>query len=243
MTIHDPRSNSSTEAALRAWVGALDAVSEAETIGILRKIGALLIRDCQIHVLDTVIQPLWVEAYYFRADFFPDLNTHRSPLQKNRFGRLYFHRRGYGGLDLCLSDSEDAWLSFLLKASLVNGVFRTQKGALSILSDTGKTKAELEALDHILVPANNRHRVAYAPRVNLAKPCYGDAPLAAFALDALPRYDFRFAHGVLEPTVREYMTGYMAAHPAETGAEYRAACRRVFGWAPAFVGKISNQEP
>ena len=164
-------------------------------------------------------------------------------MQKNRFGRLYFHRRGYGGLDLCLSDSEDAYLSFLLKACLLNGSFRTQKGMLSILSDTGRTRTELEDLTPTLAPASGCHTVSYAPRVNLAKPCYGDAPLAAFALDALPRYDFRFAHGVLEPTVREYMTGYMAAHPAETGAEYRAACRRVFGWAPAFVGKISNQEP
>ena len=221
---------------LRDLVQGLEHTSEAEAIGILQKIGAILIHDCQIQVAGAVIEPLWVEAYYFRADSFPDLNIHRSPLQKNRFGKLYFHRRGYGGLDLCLSDSEELYLSFLLKACLLNGSFQTQKGLLTILSDTGRTKAELEGLTPVLVPVPGSHSIAYAPRVNLARPCYREAPLAAFAMDALPQYDFRFARKVLGETVRAYMTAYEAAHPGRTGAEYRAECRRVFGWSPAFVG-------
>ena len=224
------------EPRLRNLAEALETASEAEAIEILQKMGELLINGCQIRVLDTVMEPLWVEAYYFRADPFLDLNTHRSNRQKNRFGKLYFHRRGYGGVDLCLSDSPEWYLSFLLKAALVNGGFRTQKGILAILPDTGKTKAELEDLDHVLAPAENHYRVDYAPRVNLAKPCYADAHLAAFAMDTLSQYDFGFAHKVLRENVREYMAAYMGNHPGCPGAEYRAECRRVFGWAPAFVG-------
>ena len=224
------------EPRLRNLAEALEDASEAEAIEVLQKMGEFLINGCQIRVLDTVIEPLWVEAYYFRADSFPDLNTHRSDRQRNRFGRLYFHRRGYGGVDLCLSDSDRWYLSFLLKATLVDGVFRTQKGILAILPDTGKTKAALEDLENILAPAQGGHRVSYTARVNLAKPCYGDARLAAFAMDALPKYDFGFAHKVLRENVREYMAGYMGNHPGHPGAEYRAECRRVFGWVPAFVG-------
>lgn len=239
----DGRQNQGVLDVLHDLVNDLEYAPEAETIGVLQKIGAMLIHDCQIQAAGAVIEPLWVEAYYFREGFFPDRNTHRSDWQKNRFGRLYFHRRGYGGVDLCLSDSPEWYLSFLLKAALVNGVFRTQKGVLSLLPETGKTKAELEDLDHILAPAPNYHRVDYAPRVNLAKPCYREASLAAFAMDALPQYDFGFAHKVLRENIRNYMAGYMAAHPAGTSAEYRAECRRVFGWAPAFAGKIANKEP
>ena len=230
------------EPRLQNLAGALEAASEAEAMEILQEIGEFLINGCQIRVLDTVIEPLWVEAYYFREDSFPDLNTHSSDRQRNRFGRLYFHRRGYGGVDLCLSDSDRWYLSFLLKAGLVDGVFRTQKGILTILPDTGKTKTELESLENILVPAQGGHRVSYTARVNLARPCYGDARLAAFAMDALPQHDFGFAHKVLRENVREYMAGYMGNHPDRSGAEYRAECRRVFGWTPAFVKKPQGRD-
>ena len=230
------------EARLRSMAEGLEAASEAESIGILQKIGASLINDCQIRLPGTVIEPLWVEAYYFRVDSFPDLNTHRSDRQRNRFGKLYFHRRGYGGVDLCLSDSDRWYLSFLLKATLVNGRFRTQKGILTISPDTGKTKAELEDLENILVPAHAGHKVSYAARVNLARPCYGDVRLAAFAMDTLPQYDFGFAHKVLRGNVREYMAAYMEDHPGCSGAEYRAECRRVFGWAPDFLKSLQNRE-
>lgn len=223
------------ERRLRELTGALETASEADTVEILQKIGAFLISGCRIRVLDTVIEPLWVEAYYFRADAFPDCNTHRSDRQRDRFGKLYFHRRGYGGVDLCLSDSDRWYLSFLLKATLVNGQFRTQKGILPVLAETGKTKAELEELENLLVPAPCCRRVSYAARVNLTKPCHADAKLAAFSMDALSQYDFGFAHKVLRENVREYMAGYLECHPGCSGAEYRAECRRLFGWVPAFV--------
>ena len=223
---------------LQALGKALETASEGKAIEILQQIGEILINGCQIRAFDTVIEPLWVEAYYFRDPGFLDCNTHRSDWQKNRFGRLYFHRRGYGGLDLCLSDSNRWYLSFLLKATLVNGQFRTQKGILDILPDMGKTKAELEGLENILVPAQNRHRVSYTTRVNLAKPCYGDARLAAFAMDALPQYNFSFARRNLRENVREYMAAYAAAHPDASPEARRAECRRVFGWTPDFVSRL-----
>lgn len=43
-------------------------------------------------------------------------------------------------------------------------------------------------------------------------------------------YDFRFARKDLRANVREYLLAYMTAHPGCTEQEYRAECRRVFGW-------------
>ena len=71
--------------------------------------------------------------------------------------------------------------------------------------------------------------------MNLAKPCYSDTPLTSFALDAIPKYDFRFARKNLRENVRAYLLAYMAAHPDCTEQECREKCRRVFGWVPDLV--------
>ena len=97
-----------------------------EPVHILQMLGDKLINDCRIEVFGVTIEPLWVEAYCYDETHFPDYNTHRSRKQKNRFGQMYFHERGYGGVDICLSNSEDFCLSFLLKATLANGHFLTQ---------------------------------------------------------------------------------------------------------------------
>lgn len=178
---------------LRTLVSNLKNAAYDEQVHILQMLGDKLINDCRIEVFGVTIEPLWVEAYCYDETHFPDHNTHRSRKQKNRFGQMYFHERGYGGLDICLSNSEDFCLSFLLKATLANGRFLTQTQLPRVLLSTGKTKADFEHLEDILHPANARHTICHTTRVNLAKPCYSDAPLTSFALDAIPKYDFRFA--------------------------------------------------
>ena len=42
-------------------------------------------------------------------------------LQSGRFGKLYFHRKGLGGVDVCLSAAGDYALCCTLKAAVVNG--------------------------------------------------------------------------------------------------------------------------
>ena len=200
-----------------------------EQVHILQMLGDKLINDCRIEVFGVTIEPLWVEAYCYDETHFPDYNTHRSRKQKNRFGQMYFHERGYGGVDICLSNSEDFCLSFLLKATLANGHFLTQTQLPRVLLSTGKTKADFEHLEDILHPANARHTICHTTRVNLTKPCYSDAPLTSFALDAIPKYDFRFARKNLRENVRAYLLAYMAAHPDCTEQECRAECFRVFG--------------
>lgn len=180
-----------------------------EPVHILQMLGDKLINDCRIEVFGVTIEPLWVEAYCYDETHFPDYNTHRSRKQKNRFGQMYFHERGYGGVDICLSNSEDFCLSFLLKATLTNGHFLTQTQLLRVLLSTGKTKADFEHLEDILHPANARHTICHTTRVNLTKPCYSDAPLTSFALDAIPKYDFRFARKNLRENVRAYLLAYM----------------------------------
>ena len=122
-----------------------------EQVHILQMLGDKLINDCRIEVFGVTIEPLWVEAYCYDETHFPDYNTHRSRKQKNRFGQMYFHERGYGGVDICLSNSEDFCLSFLLKATLANGHFLTQTQLPRELLSTGKTPGKARSTAHACV--------------------------------------------------------------------------------------------
>ena len=74
--------------------------------------------------------------------------------------------------------------------------------------------------------------------MNLVRPCYRDAPLTSFALDAIARYDFRFARKALRANVRTYLLTYISAHPGCTEKDCKAECRRVFGWVPDLVQEL-----
>ena len=140
---------------------------EKDIIELLREIEKKLIAEYVIKAEGLIIEPLWVEAYYFNKNVFSDCNTHLSEKQKNRFGQLYFHEKGRGGFDICLSDSEDYYLSFLLKRTLINGEFVKQTEIEDVLKKYGKTKEELENVEEVLVrrEANQNYKVRYTTRI------------------------------------------------------------------------------
>ena len=51
----------------------------------------------------------------------PKTNYEIWNLQSGRFGQLYFHQKGSGGIDVCLSDSQDYALCCTIRAAEVNG--------------------------------------------------------------------------------------------------------------------------
>lgn len=221
------------------------ANSDPERIRILQEIGAKLINEYEIKVEDLTIQPLWVEAYYYNPKKFADCNTHMNENQKGHFGQLYFHKKGYGGFDICLSDSEDYYLSFLLKATLINGVFTKQTGVYEILKKTDTTKEKLEKEKNILIKtnANSTCEVCYAQRVGITKPCYRKEKLAIFSINALTKeeYDFKFARKSLEPIVKQVIEEYIADNPKCTEKECKIKCKELFGWVPDIVTNLVKE--
>ncbi len=187
----------------------VNETNEKKQIRILQEINRTILTKYVIQICDLTIEPLWVEAYYYDKKSFPDCNTHMSNKQKNRFGQLYFHEKGYGGLDICLSHNDSYYLSVLLKATLIyskcdgcaDKEFKKQTGIYDILTKTGLSKSDIEAMDNVLVKsekAENRKegQVINAVRVNLQKPCFKDALLAACPLNALlDGYNISFPNG------------------------------------------------
>lgn len=97
---------------------------------ILREINRMFLRKYMIQMDECFrLYPIEVEAYYYNAPHFVDTTVHRNNLQKNRFGRLYFHRAGRaehtafrydrGGVDVCLSCGE-YYLGILLRSAWIN---------------------------------------------------------------------------------------------------------------------------
>lgn len=94
----------------------------SERIRLLQKLNEKLLSEYYIKIDENFkIYPLLVEAYYYHEGKFEDGSTHGSKNQKgkDRFGKLYFHEKGRGGVDICLSCGDYA-LSFLIKNSMVD---------------------------------------------------------------------------------------------------------------------------
>lgn len=90
-----------------------------EIVKRLQEIEIKLLCNYSISIGNIKIFPILLEAYYKNSKYFNDKHVHGSPRQYGRFGEVYIHEDGYGGIDLCLSDSREYALSFLIKNSIV----------------------------------------------------------------------------------------------------------------------------
>ena len=174
--------------------------NENRIISILQKIGKEIVTHYEIKLDDLTIDPVWVEAYYYNKYEFPDCNLHMDIKQKNNDESIYFHTRGYGGFDVCLSDNEN-YLSFLIKGYLIEGKYYSQTGIYEYITSTyGKEKQkdiirQWEDLQRVLEynPEKSKigTKVATLQRMNLEKPTYIDKPLGIFRIDsAFEKYNF-----------------------------------------------------
>lgn len=150
---------------------------EAEQVKILQEIGKELLTEYVIKVGDITIKPLWVEAYYSDASTgFVDESVHGNEGQKNRYGALYFHHKTddqRSGVDLCLSCG-DYCLSYLLKYTLVNGIFKSQAQLSGMIPQELRDDAK-----NVLVKEHNPTDVVVCTRrIGITSGKYKDSELA-----------------------------------------------------------------
>lgn len=217
---------------------------EKKQIAILQEIGTKLIAEYEIHIADLIIEPLWLEAYYFDVDNgFIDPFVHRADEQKGKenCGKLYFHHKtddARGGVDICLSCGT-YYLSFLLKYTLVNGEYTTQ----SQLS--GKIRAPYSKLEEkkkaqiLCKKANKTNYIVYTSRIGLdstkennsekrsQKEAYQSLPLAIVC-------DFhkKFSRSLSLPGKEKLIKQYLHSS-SMTAIEKAAFCREYLGYCPS----------
>ena len=146
-------------------------------VNFLQEIGKKLLTEYVIKIGDITIKPLWVEAYYSDTNTgFVDEAVHGNECQKNQYGALYFHHKTddqRSGVDICLSCG-NYYLSYLLKYTLVNGIFKSQAQLSSMIPHELRGTAK-----NVLVKEQNPAEVmVYTKRIGIMSSAYKDADLA-----------------------------------------------------------------
>ena len=179
----------------------LEKDDEKKAVIILKQINEQLLTEYVIKVDDVIIEPLLVEAYYYHPGKFEDFNTHRygdercRKMQSNRFGQLYFHRKGYGGLDLCLSMGDDYCLSFLIKNSLVSHVGFCTQTKLSELLTKKRPRDEMERIQNVLCKKHRDFEIIHTVRKGLISETFRTKALASLPIDIIKDYPFTLENG------------------------------------------------
>lgn len=146
-------------------------------VNYLQEIGKKLLTEYVIKIGDITIKPLWVEAYYSDTNTgFVDEAVHGNECQKNQYGALYFHHKTddqRSGVDICLSCG-NYYLSYLLKYTLVNGIFKSQAQLSSVIPHELRGTAK-----NVLVKEQNPAEVMVCTkRIGIMSSAYKDADLA-----------------------------------------------------------------
>lgn len=180
-------------------------------IELLQKIAARLLNECVIKVGSVTIEPLLVEAYYYHDKKFRDIAVHAAKSrgviaeqahlrQKNNLNRLYIHRPKGDGIDICLTDSDEYYLSFLIKNALVNGEWMTQNAIAQTLCDSCADCAQVSECkfnnDVVLYEKNSprKSEIIYLPRKGITGH-FACAPLAALPLEEILEHEFTLPDG------------------------------------------------
>ena len=146
-------------------------------VKILQEIGKKLLTEYVIKIGDITIKPLWVEAYYSDTNTgFVDEAVHGNECQKNQYGALYFHHKTddqRSGVDICLSCG-NYYLSYLLKYTLVNGIFKSQAQLSSMIPHELRGTPK-----NVLVKEQNPAEIMVCTkRIGIMSSAYKDADLA-----------------------------------------------------------------
>lgn len=178
-------------------------------VNFLQEIGKKLLTEYVIKVGDITIKPLWVEAYYSDTNTgFVDEAVHGNECQKNQYGALYFHHKTddqRSGVDICLSCG-NYYLSYLLKYTLVNGIFKSQAQLSSMIPHELRGTAK-----NVLVKEQNPAEVMVCTkRIGIMSSAYKDADLA-IARDINQRFVTDSGEKISLPQKTELLKAYIDA--------------------------------
>ena len=91
-------------------------VERKEIEDALRHIAEIVLKDYILKFGETFVQLIEIEMYYYNESCYKDTAIHKSEQQRHRYGKVYVHPSGF---DICLSDSDDYYLSFLVRSARV----------------------------------------------------------------------------------------------------------------------------
>lgn len=134
-----------------------------EIVKCLQSLERYILCNYQMCVFEHVVQMKEIEIYYRNEGVgYIDTTMHGRDRQKNNFNNLYLHG---AGIDICLSDSEDFYLSILIRDGYVVGQ-DYKHGPILLYDAVIPKKANVDNQPPILEPLEtpNNEDVFYAVR-------------------------------------------------------------------------------
>lgn len=134
-----------------------------EIVKCLQNLERYILCNYQMRVFEHVVQMKEIEIYYRNEGVgYIDTTMHGRDRQKNNFNNLYLHG---AGIDICLSDSEDFYLSILIRGGYVVGK-DYKHGPILLYDAVIPKKANVDNQPPILEPLEtpNNEDVFYAVR-------------------------------------------------------------------------------
>lgn len=136
-----------------------------EIVKNLQEMEKFILCNYQMRVFDRIVQMKEIEIYYKNESIgYIDTTMHGRERQKNNFNNLYLHG---AGIDICLSDSEDFYLSILIRGGIVIGKENCRTCTPILLYDAViPKKANVDNQPPVLEPLEtpNNEDIFYAVR-------------------------------------------------------------------------------
>lgn len=136
-----------------------------EIVKNLQEMEKFILCNYQMRVFDRIVQMKEIEIYYKNESIgYIDTTMHGRERQKNNFNNLYLHG---AGIDICLSDSEDFYLSILIRGGIVIGKENCRACTPILLYDAViPKKANVDNQPPVLEPLEtpNNEDIFYAVR-------------------------------------------------------------------------------
>lgn len=136
------------------------------------------LKEKYLNLEGIMIYPKEIEVYYYEDSVFQDDSVHRNELQKNNLNHLYIHRfgkratdsiKGRAGVDLCLSNKNDIYYTFLIRSAVINSELVV--GPYNVLNKLKDYLDEhtIESLNCIVCEHHlSENNVYFSERLNLA---------------------------------------------------------------------------
>lgn len=136
-----------------------------EIVKFLQNLEKYILCNYQMRVFDNIVLIKELEIYYKNEGVgYIDTTMHGRERQKNNFNKLYLHG---AGIDICLSDSNDYYLSILVRGGVVVGKEDCRTCSPILLYDAViPNKANVDNQPPVLEPLEtpNNEDVFYAVR-------------------------------------------------------------------------------
>ena len=192
-------------------------------------------------VNDIKLYPKEIEVYYYKEGVFEDGYVHRDSMQLNRSCKFYVHRKGRGGCDFVLSDSEDVYYSYLIRSVVIGddlfvGPINSYE---AILAKTGLSGRQLEQATVTVGISDREYNVLRDSRIGLTPkqdidPFYLDAELRFILCDEYfrPRHDKRTHYKRREKAFVKFMLHKMSNQRTLTMNDVVSETKYYLGYIP-----------